>query len=42
MKDIATLLTDVIAISAPTEVGDDPGKTVSKITKKSLILQKEI
>ena len=31
MEDIATMLSDVIPISAPTEVGEDPGNTVSKI-----------
>ena len=31
MEDIATSLTDVIAISAPTEVEEDPRKTVSMI-----------
>ena len=31
MEDIATMLTDLITISVPTEVGENPGKTVSKI-----------
>ena len=31
MEDIATTLTDVIAISKQWEVAEDPGKTVIKI-----------
>ena len=31
MEDIATTLTDVIAISKQSEVAEDPGKTVIKI-----------